>query len=52
MKIKTYLGLGLILLSGAVLINMFIDNRAAWFVLDILIVLVSVPSGYYMIKDR
>lgn len=52
MKIKNYLGLGLILLSGAILINMFIDNRAAWFVVDILVVLVSVPSGYYLIKDK
>jgi len=52
MKIKSYLGMSLIMLSGAIIINMFFNNRTAWLFLDLLMVLISVPAGYFLIKDK
>ena len=52
MKFKNYLGLGMIMLSGGIIANMFIENGAAWFVLDILMIAASITAGYILIKQK
>jgi hypothetical protein len=52
MKFKNYLGLGLIMLSGGFIINMFINDRTAWFVLDLIMVAASSTAGYILIKQK
>lgn len=52
MKFRNYLGLGLIMLAGGFIINMFINDKTAWFVLDILMVVAGVTAGYILIKEK
>jgi hypothetical protein len=52
MKFNNYLGLGLILLSGGFIANLFINNKTAWFVLDLFMVAAAISAGYILIKQK
>jgi hypothetical protein len=52
MKFKNYLGLGMIMLSGGVIANMFIKNNTAWFVINLLVVAACITAGYILIKQK
>jgi hypothetical protein len=52
MKFKNYLGLGMIMLAGGIVANIFINNKTAWTILDILMVAASITAGYILIKQK